>query len=102
MELIGSELRARVESNTNVNNMNSLREDGLRVVSSPHFTDSDAWFITAEAQDTGLRIISRKDIETKAAGADVGFANDSLLYKCRYREAVGATEPWGVFGTTGA
>lgn len=107
MELIGSELRARTETNsttgvTNVNNMNSLREDGLRVVSSPHLTDADAWFITAEPVDTGLRIISRKDIETKAAGADAGFVNDSILYKCRYREKIGATEPYGVFGTPGA
>jgi hypothetical protein len=102
MELIGSELRTGVVSNTNVNNMNSLKEDGLRVVSSPHLTDSDAWFITAEAQDTGLRIISRKEIETKAAGPDAGFQNDSIYYKCRYREKIGATEPYGVFGTTGA
>lgn len=107
MELIGSELRAKTatagtDGITNVNNMNSLREDGLRVVSSPHLTDSDAWFLTAEAVDTGLRIISRKDIETKAAGADAGFKNDSILYKCRYREKIGATEPIGVFGTTGA
>lgn len=108
MELIGSDLRARtVEAAggsgiTNVNNMNSLKEDGLRVVSSPHLTDADAWFLTAEPVDTGLRIISRKDIETKAAGADVGFVNDSILYKCRYREKIGATEPYGVFGSPGA
>lgn len=108
MELIGSDLRAKtVEATggsgiTNVNNMNSLRQDGLRVVSSPHLTDADAWFLTAEPVDTGLRIISRKDIETKAAGADVGFVNDSILYKCRYREKIGVTEPYGVFGTPGA
>lgn len=107
MELIGSELRARTETNsttgvTNVNNMNSLALDGLRVVSSPHLTDSDAWFLTAEPEYTGLRIISRKDIETKAAGADVGFTTDSILYKCRYREKIGATEAYGVFGTAGA
>ncbi len=106
MELIGSDLRARTETNsttgvTNVNNMNSLKEDGLRVVSSPHLTDPDAWFLTADPRDANLYIISRKDIETKAAGADVGFVNDSILYKCRYREKIGATEPYGVFGTPG-
>jgi len=107
MELIGSELRARTatagtEGITNVNNMNSLKQEGLVVVSSPHLTDSDAWFISAAPEDTGLRIISRKPIETKAAGQDAGFANDSILYKCRYREVIGATNPIGVFGTTGA
>ncbi len=106
MELIGSELRARTETNsttgvTNVNNMNSLALDGLRVVSSPHLTDADAWFLTAEPEYTGLRIISRKDIETKAAGPDVGFTTDSILYKCRYREKIGVTEGYGVFGSAG-
>ncbi len=108
MELIGSDLRAKTvealsgDGITNVNNMNSLALDGLRVVSSPHLTDPDAWFLTAEPEYTGLRIISRKDIETKAAGADVGFTTDSILYKCRYREKIGVTEPYGVFGTAGA
>jgi len=108
MELIGSELRARTveaasgDGITNVNNKNSLKEDGLRVVSSPHLTDADAWFLTCEPVDTGLRIISRKDIETKAAGADVGFQNDSIYYKCRYREKIGAIHGYGAFGTPGA
>jgi hypothetical protein len=105
-ELIGSDLRARTETNsttgvTNVNNMNSLKQDGLQVVSSPHLTDPDAWFLTADPSQTGLRCIARKPIETKAAGPDVGFMNDSILYKCRYREAVGAIHPFGVFGTAG-
>lgn len=106
-ELIGSELSTATVTNsttgiTNVNNMNALREDGLIVVSSPHLTDSDAWFLTAAPEETGLRIISRKPIETKAAGADVGFVSDSILYKCRYREKIGAIHPYGVFGTAGA
>lgn len=103
MELIGSDLRVGATTSENYkNNMNSLKSEGLRVVSSPHLTDTDAWFLTAEPVDTGLRIISRKDIETKAAGPDVGFANDSISYKCRYREVIGAIHPMGVFGTTGA
>jgi hypothetical protein len=106
MELIGSDLRTATVTNsttgvTNTNNMNSLKQDGLQVVSSPHLTDADAWFLTAAPADTGLRIISRKDIETKAASSDAGFVNDSILYKCRYREKIGCIEPWGVFGTPG-
>ena len=106
-ELIGSDLRATTVANggngiTNVNNMNSLKEDGLVVVSSPHLTDTDAWFLTADPAQTGLRVIARKPIETKAAGPDVGFVNDSILYKTRYREKVGAIHPFGVFGTPGA
>lgn len=117
MEIVGSELRTGMQwvsnagafggtSNivgvSNANNMNSLKDDGLIVISSPHLTDQDAWFMTAAPEDTGLRIISRKPIETKAAGADAGFVNDSILYKCRYREKIGAIHPYGVFGTDGA
>lgn len=98
MELVGSDLKP----DTTDNNMNSIKGDGLKVVSSPHLTDTDAWFLLAAPADTGLRIISRTGIETKAAGGDAGFVNDSILYKSRYREAIGATHAYGVFGTAGA
>jgi hypothetical protein len=106
MELIGSELKATTatagtDGITNVNNMNSLKSDGLIVVSSPHLTDTDAWFLTADPSETGLRIVSRKPIETKAAAPDVGFKNDSILYKTRYREKIGVTHANGIFGTSG-
>jgi len=97
-ELIGSELKP----NTTDNNLNALRDEGLVVVSSPHLTDTDAWFLTAAPVETGLRIIERTGIETKAAGPDVGFKTDSILYKSRYREEVGATHPYGVYGSPGA
>lgn len=97
MELVGSDLKA----DTADNNMNSFKQDGLRVISSPHLTDSDAWFLLAAPEETGLRIIQRKPIETKAAGPDLGFATDSILYKSRYREAVGVTHPYAIFGSPG-
>lgn len=106
-ELLGSELRATTatagtDGITNVNNMNSLRDEDISVVSSPHFTDTDAWGLQCAPVDTGLRIISRKPIETKAGGPDSGFLTDSVLYKCRYREKIGAIHGYGVFGTAGA
>jgi len=98
MEIIGSDLKA----DTSDNNMNSLRQEGLRVVSSPHLTDLDAWFLIADPSETGLRIVERKGIETKYAGGDAGFNNDSILIKARYREQVGVTHPKGIFGSRGA
>lgn len=98
MEVIGSDQKA----DSMDNNMNSLKQEGLRVVSSPHLTDTDSWFLLADPSETGLRIISRKPIETKAAGADAGFINDSILYKSRYREVLGAIHGYGVWGTSGA
>jgi len=97
-ELIGSELRPDSADN----NLNSLRDDGLVVISSPRLSDPDAWFLLAAPADTGLMIIERKGIETKAAGPDAGFVNDSIMYKSRYREVIGVTHPYGVWGTTGA
>lgn len=98
MELIGSELKA----DSMDNNMNSLKGEGLQVVSSPHLTDTDAWFLLSAPSETGLRIVSRKPIETKAGGPDSGFLTDSILYKSRYRETLGAIHPYGIWGTTGA
>jgi Mu-like prophage major head subunit gpT len=98
MELVGSELKA----DTPNNNMNSFKGDGLQVVSSPHLTDTDAWFLIGDKSETGLRIVSRSPIETKAAGPDVGFSTDSILYKARYREKIGVTHPYAIFGSPGA
>jgi len=98
MELVGSDLKP----DSNDNNMNSLKQDGLRVVSSPRLTDSDAWFLLPEASKSGLRIISRTGIETKAAGPDQGFDNDSIKYKTRYREIVGALDAQMMWGSSGA
>lgn len=97
MELIGSDLKA----DTADNNMNSLKQDGLVVVSSPHLTDADAWFLIADPSETGLRIIERQGIQTKAAGQSEGYINDSLYYKASYREKIGVTHPLGIFGTPG-
>jgi hypothetical protein len=97
-EVIGSDQKA----DTNDNNMNSLKGEGLQVVESARLTDSDAWFLLAEPSKTGLKIINRKGIETKAASPDQGFINDSMMYKSRYREIIGLTHAYGAYGTTGA
>jgi hypothetical protein len=97
-ELVGSDQKPDSADN----NINSMKNDNLQVVSSPHLTDTDAWFLLAAPADTGLRIVSRKGLETKAAGSDVGFVNDSVLFKTRYRERIGCLHPYGVFGSAGA
>lgn len=97
-ELIGSDLKPETADN----NMNSFKEEGLRVISSPHLTDEDAWFMLSDPSETGLRIIQRTAMQTKAASPDVGFSTDSILYKARYREKIGAIHGYGAFGTTGA
>lgn len=97
MELVGSELKA----DTADNNMNSFKGDGLQVLSSPHLTDPDAWFLCSAPGKSGLRIISRQPIQTKADMQN-GFSTDSILYKSRYREKIGVTHAYGIFGSPGA
>lgn len=94
MEIIGSELKA----DSMDNNMNSLKSDGLIVVSSPHITDSDSWFLLADPSNNGLRLVKRRELQTKSEEV---FINDSIRYKASYREVVGAIHPYGLWGTTG-
>lgn len=97
-ELIGSDLKA----DTADNNMNSFKPEGLEVISSPHLTDSDAWFMLGAPEDTGLRIVVREPISTSAAGPDLGFMTDSVIYKSKFREILGVTNAYGILGTPGA
>lgn len=98
MELVGSDLKP----DTADNNMNSIKPDGLRVISSPHLSDEDAWFVLDEPSKTGLRIVSRTGIETKASDPSVGFMTDSIFYKSRYRESIGVTHAYSIYGNQGA
>jgi hypothetical protein len=93
-QIVGSELQA----DTADNNMNALKQEGLRVVASPHLTDTVGWFLLADKEKTGLRIISREGIQTKSEQV---FSNDSVRYKSRYREAVSALHGYGIWGTAG-
>ena len=97
-ELVGSELQPDSANN----NLNSLRDDNLMVMSSPHLTDTDQWQLLTMPEDHGLRIVVRKAMETMAASEAVGWLTDSILYKSRYREVIGALHPYGVFGSPGA
>lgn len=98
-ELIGSDLK----TDSADNNMNSIKGEGLQLLVSPRLTDTNAWFLVGDQMDNGLRIISRKPLETKAASPDsVGFLNDSIYYKARYREKVDAVHAFGLFGSPGA
>ena len=97
-EVVGSSQKA----DTADNNLNPFLDDGLIVVSSPHFTDDDAWVLISEPSMHGLRIFQRSPVATKGAGPDVGFTTDSILYKSRFREDVGAFHPYGTFGVSGA
>jgi hypothetical protein len=98
MELTGSDLKP----DTANNNLNAIKSDGLQVVSSPHLTDNDAWFLMAAPGEHNLDIVVRNAIRTEAGSPDLGFHTDSIFYKASYREVIGCGEPVGLFGTPGA
>lgn len=97
-ELVGSDLRP----DSAENNINTLKSDGLIVMSSPHFTDPDAWGLSADSSQTGLFIIARRGFQVERAGSDLGFHTDSQYIKASYREAIGAVHGRGIFATAGA
>ena len=98
MEITKSILKA----DTADNNMNSFLDDNLQVVSSPHLTDTDSWYLLSEPAEHGLRVVVRKPLETRAGGADLGFTTDSIQYKARFREVIGAIHAYGSYGSPGA
>lgn len=97
-ELVGSESKP----DSSDNNKNSISDEGLVVISSPRLTDTVGWYLIADSVDNGLRIINRKSLETKAAAPDtVGYLNDAIYYKARYREVIDSVHPYGVYGVQG-
>jgi hypothetical protein len=84
------------------NNKNTVKDEGLTMLSSPRLTDTVFWGLFAAPSDAGLRLINRKSLETKSAAPDtVGFLNDAIYYKARYREALDAVHGYGTFGVQG-
>lgn len=98
-ELVGSDKKPDSADN----NMNSLRQDGLIVVSSPYLTDPDAWFVMADPSQTGLFIVERQGVQTASSGYNEGpgFTSDSALIKASYREDIGVTNAYGIIGSSG-
>jgi hypothetical protein len=87
------------KADTADNNRNPFSDDGLQVISSPHLTDSDAWFLLSDPSEHGLRIVQRQALATKSQD---NFDTDSIKYKAKYREIIGATVGYGALGTAGA
>lgn len=94
-ELIGSTLRADTADNA----INAFKDDGLSIVSSPHLTDADAWFLLAEASKHNVRTYWR---ERPNVLHDWDFETSSMKVKIRARWKRGWSDFRGTFGTPGA
>ena len=93
-ELIGSTLRGDTADNA----INAFKDDSLRIVSSPHLTDADAWFLMAEPSKHNVRTYWR---ERPNVLHDWDFETSSMKVKIRARWKRGWSDWRGVYGTPG-
>lgn len=94
-EILKSDLRA----DTADNNMNSLKQSNIEILSSPYLTDEDATILLADPSQHGGKIWVRKALG-QANKAE--FDTDTIKYKASFRESLGFDEAYGIFGTPGA
>lgn len=95
MELIGSTQRADTADNA----INAFKDDGIRIVTSPHLTDADAWFLLSEPSRHNVRTYWR---ERPNVLHDWDFETSSMKVKIRARWKRGWSDWRGVYGTPGA
>lgn len=94
-------LASTLQNDTANNAINSIRAmnaipEGM--VSNPHLTDSDAWFLSTSISD-GPKIFERRAMEVEN---DTDFDSENVKFKVTERYSVGWTDPRGIFGTPGA
>lgn len=94
-------LKSELQSGTANNDINAVRSMGLLpggYVVNHFLTDTDAWFVTTDAQD-GLIMFARTAYSfTK----DNDFDTDNAKAKAYERYSFGWADPLGVFGSPGA
>lgn len=94
-------LNATMQANTaNTNNPNAMRELGMlpQLVVNPYLDDSDAWFLTSDAEQ-GLLHFARKKLRFAEDG---DFDTGNLKHKAQDRYSAGAADWRAIFGNLGA
>ena len=83
------------------NDINAIKTNGAipgGYAVNNFLTDSDAWFLTTDIPN-GLKHFVRTPMTTKMEG---DFDSGNVRYKARERYSFGASDPLGIFGSTGA
>jgi hypothetical protein len=94
-------LETELRTATTNNDINALKQmnvipDGRAI---NHFlTDTNAWFLTTDVPN-GLKMFVRTPMQT---GMDGDFDTGNVRYKARERYSFGASDPLGVWGTSGS
>jgi hypothetical protein len=84
---------------TNFNDVNPLMDEGLTARSDPWFTDSVAWFLTSEPNQTDVRFYWREMPDSKTWDDDNA---DATFHKMRQRHSTGFGDWRGVYGSATA
>jgi hypothetical protein len=92
-------LRSELRVDTANNDINAIRDDASLPFSINHYlTDTDAWFITTDAQD-GMVYYNRRAPEF---GMENMFDTENMRCKATVRFSVGCGDKRGIFGSPGA
>jgi hypothetical protein len=83
----------------NINDINPLYNMGIRIISSPYFTDRDAWFLMAPPADIDIRFYWRRKPDTRTWDDDDA---EGTIHKISQRHSVGFGDWRGSFGSPGA
>lgn len=93
-------LKSPLQSGNSNNDINALKMAGSipKIVRNHYLTDTDAWFLRTNAPLGMQRFVRKEPTFTD----DNDFDSDNLKNKVVFREAVGWTNPKGLFGSPGA
>ena len=90
-------LNSTGKSGTADNNINSLKEEGIRIVTCSYLTDTGAWFLLADKDEHDLRFKNRKSPVTSSS---YDFDTDTGKTKMKTRFDVGYNDARGTYGST--
>jgi phage major head subunit gpT-like protein len=83
----------------NLNDINPLYNMNIRIVSSPYFTDLDAWFLMAPMTEIDIRFYWRRKPDTRTWDDDDA---EGTIHKISQRHSVGFGDWRGAYGSVGA
>ena len=83
------------------NSINTIKERNLQLMVSPHLTDTDAFYLVADAPHSNGGIIAFMRRKTTFA-QDGDFDTGDALFKTTFRFAVEVNKPNNIFASVGA
>lgn len=92
-------LRTTQYPGTNLNDINTLVDEGISDVTAHYLSDDDAWFLFAGPDQVEVRFYWREMPDTKTWDDDNA---DATFHKIRQRHSVGHSDWRGTYGVPGA